>query len=164
MRPQGRLQLTIRSTEGALVAERRASNRVLRSGAKILAGLFTGTRVPAGGIDKVRFGFGNAPLQLEDTELRPRFVITDVPNLLPIVEHGPEASLAPGDFTIETGQDAVMVNISLSFTPPADVGDVSEAALFAGNDLYNHVLFEPVDMKSGQTITFFWEITFPFGN
>src|SRR5215203_2960695 len=105
MRPQGRLQLTIRSAEGALVAERRASNRVLRSGAKILAGLFTGKRVPAGGIDKVRFGFGTDPLPLDATELRPRFVIPDVPNLLPFVENGPETSLAADDFRIETGPD-----------------------------------------------------------
>ncbi len=57
-----------------------------------------------------------------------------------------------------------MVNIRLSFTPTTDVGAVSEAALFANQDLYNHVLFEPVDMKTGQTITFYWEIAFPFGN
>lgn len=164
MRPQGRLQLTIRSADGALVTERRTSNRVMRRGAEILAGLFTGKRVPAGGIDKVRFGFGTDPLPLDATELRTRFVVPDVPNLLPFVETGPETSLAPGDFTVETGPDAVLVNVSLSFTPPTDVNDVSEAALFAGNDLYNHVLFEPVDMKAGQTITFFWEIAFPFGN
>jgi hypothetical protein len=148
MKPQGRLQLTIHSTGGALLAERRASNRVLRRGAELIASLFTGART-TGGIDTARFGFGTTPLPLDAVKLS---------------KDGPVATLKPADFKVETGSDAVLVSVQLSFTPKADVKGVSEAALFAGPDPYNHVLFEPVDMKTGQVITFFWEITFPFGN
>jgi hypothetical protein len=162
MKSKGRLQLSIQASDGTLVAERRASNRVLRSGASIIAGLFTGARTVA--INKVGFGFGGEPLSLEATALSDRMIDSGVPGLLPAFEHGPEAFLAPTDFTVESGPDAVLVNVRLSFTPASDVNAVTEAALFAGQDLYNHVLFEPVDMKTGQTITFYWEIAFPFGN
>ena len=148
MKPKGRLTLTIFNAGGELVAERRTTNRVLQSGANVLATLFTGVR--KSGIDSVRFGFGTQPLELNAKE--------------PFFATGAEMALSAGNFTVETGPDAITVHVRVPFKPDANIAKVSEAGLFAGKDLYNHVLFEPVDMTAGQVITFFWEIEFPFGN
>jgi hypothetical protein len=148
MKPRGRLTLTIRNAGGELVAERRTTNRVLQSGAKVIAALFTGVR--KSGIDNVRFGFGIEPLALDAKG--------------PFFVNSPVMALAADNFTVESGPDVVTVHVRVPFKPEANIAKVSEAGLFAGDDLYNHVLFEPVDMTSGQAITFFWEIEFPFGN
>ena len=50
------------------------------------------------------------------------------------------------------------------FKPTVDLTDVSEAGLLAGDVLYNQVVFEPVTLRPGQNVTFFWEINFPFGH
>jgi len=162
MKPQGRLTLTIRDAEGSIVAERHAQNRVLRGGAQLIAGLFAG-KVTTGGINRVRFGFGTDPLPPDAIDVRPRFVIPEPP-LLPFMVLNPEMALTWNDhFTIDDGPESVIVHVRAPLTPADSVEKVSEAGLFAGNVLYNHVLFEPVDMTVGQTITFFWEIEFPFG-
>ena len=148
MKPRGRLTLTIHNAAGELVAERRTTNRVLESGAKVIASLFTGER--KSGIDKVRFGFGTEPLPLHAKK--------------PFFANGPEMVLGTGNFRVEPGPDVVTVHVRVPFKPQANIAKVSEAGLFAGDDLYNHVLFEPIDMTAGQEITFFWEIDFPFGN
>jgi hypothetical protein len=69
------------------------------------------------------------------------------------------------DFRLDaTRRDVVQVSVSTLFRPTVDLPEVSEAGLMAGNRLYNQVVFEPVTLRVGQDVTFFWEIDFPFGN
>lgn len=164
MHPEGRLLLTIHDADGTLVAERRTKNRVLQGGAKLIAELFSSKRKTS--IDKVRFGFGTDPLPPEGTELRKRFVDTGrfVGMFMDLSGPLPEQALAEEDFSEpEIGPNAVTVRIRVRFKPAGDIPDVSEAGLYAGEELYNHVLFEPIDMAAGQDVTFFWKIDFPYG-
>ena len=50
------------------------------------------------------------------------------------------------------------------FQPTVELTGVTEAGLLAGDKLYNQVVFEPVTLRPGQDVTFFWEIDFPFGH
>ena len=60
--------------------------------------------------------------------------------------------------------DVVQVVVSSVFHPTVVLQDVTEAGLMAGDRLYNQVVFEPVTLRPGQDVTFFWEIDFPFGH
>ena len=67
-------------------------------------------------------------------------------------------------FTISNEQlGMVSVAVSALFTPTLDLVDVTEAALAAKDRLYNQVVFEPLHLRVGQSVTFFWQIEFPFG-
>ncbi len=58
----------------------------------------------------------------------------------------------------------IKVIVNALFKPTVELKDVSEAGLLAGDVLYNQVVFEPVTLRPGQNVTFFWEINFPFGH
>jgi hypothetical protein len=151
--PQGRLTLTIRNRDGELVAERHARNLVVRSGADLIARLLSGdAKTP---IDSVRFGFGNHATP-EAT------VLTPPPDALPA--DALQAAITPDRFFIDAGTDGVVkVNVSVQFEPTHNVAGVTEAGLFAGDTLYNQVVFDPVTLTAGQVITFYWQIDFPYG-
>jgi hypothetical protein len=154
MKPQGRLLLTIRDERGEVVATRAAKNRVLRGGAEVIAGLFAGTRdVP---IDKVRLGFGQATIDPTSDKLTP-------PPTPDIPAAALEAPVAKEHFTVRPGDGQVTVDVAAPFTPSQNIDGVSEAGLVSGDVLYNQVIFEPVNLRTGQVVTFFWQIDFPFG-
>ena len=155
--PRGRMTLQIRSAEGAPVAERHASNIVLRRGAEIVANLFAGVG-EAGPIDRLQVGFGTEAADVGATALTPPEGEVDPDALDSLVE--------ADDVVIETDSSARLVRVSIAatFKPTIDLDDVSEAGLLAGQQLYNQVVFEPVDMRVGQDITLFWEVDFPFGH
>ncbi len=153
---RGRLELTVREARGPVVARRTAENMVVRNGAAVVARLFSGVAgaVP---VNQIRVGFAG---ESGTPELK---ALTAPDGAIPA---GALASpLTPANFHIDTGPvDSVQVSISAVFHPTVDLDHVTEAGLFAGDDLYNHVVFEPLSMKAGQDITFFWQINFPFGH
>lgn len=152
--PQGRLMLTIASDRGEVVAMREAKNIVLKSGAELIAGLFTGS--VATPVNKVRLGFGTEVVSTTATALTAPDPPIDAANL--------EMALEPAHFKVDAaGDELVTVRIAAPFAPAVDLADVTEAGLFAGDVLYNQVVFEPVDMSKGQVITLFWQVDFPFG-
>lgn len=151
--PQGRLLLTIRDERGELVASRAAKNRVLRGGAELIASLFAGARNTP--IDRVRLGFGEASADPTATALTPPAEAIPPERL--------EAPLKPEHFTVRPGDDKVTVDVAAPFEPQQDIAGVSEAGLVSGDVLYNQVIFEPVTLRQGQVVTFFWQIDFPFG-
>jgi hypothetical protein len=156
-RPRGRLRLTVRSRQGDVVAERRACNLVLRQGAAVIAGLFAGTAgaVP---IDRIKVGFATETATAELTALTPPAGGT-------IAAEALVSPIAAADFKVVTdGPAAVQVLVSSVFRPSVELKDVTEAGLLAGDRLYNQVVFEPVTLRPGQDVTFFWEIDFPFGH
>jgi hypothetical protein len=151
--PQGRLLLTIRDERGEVVATRAAKNRVLRGGANVIANLFSGARTTP--IDRVRLGFGQASIEpTADALTRPA---EDIP------QERLEAPLKTEHFTVRLADDRVTVDVAAPFEPQQDIAGVSEAGLVSGDVLYNQVVFEPVTLRQGQVVTFFWQIDFPFG-
>ena len=152
--PQGSLTLTIRSQGGDVVARREARNLVVRDGAALIAGLFSGKAKTS--IDRIRIGFGDHATPESKALTAPTPAIADASAL--------EAPVKPEHFQVDpAGAGAVKVSISVPFEPKQDFANVSEAGLFAGTTLYNQVVFEPIAMVKGQAITFFWQIDFPFG-
>jgi hypothetical protein len=154
--PRGRLRLTVREPDGALAAERQVRNIVLRRGAEIIAGLFSGA-AGSGPIDRVQVGFAD------------QGATPDLTALTPPEEAVPAAALrsaiGPESFKITAGRPgSVQVSIEATFHPTVDLKGVTEAGLLAGDRLYNQVVFEPVDLRVGQDVTFFWEVDFPFGH
>lgn len=155
-RIHGRLRLQVRSAEGGLEAERHAANTVLRQGAEIVARRFAGA-ADSPPINRVQVGFGRETMDVESTGLTgppsgvdPQALITE---------------LTPDQFQIATDEVGfVRVSVAAEFQPTVELEGVSEAGLLAGDRLYNQVVFEPVTLRPGQNVTFFWEIDFPFGS
>jgi hypothetical protein len=152
----GRMQLTVRSADGQLVAERRAENMVLRRGATLIASLFSGA-AGASPINQIQVGFATDSGTAELTSLTP----ADPPIPLAALR----SSLKPEDFQIITDRpNEIQVSISSVFHPTLDLTDVTEAGLLADEELYNQVVFEPLNLHTNQDITFFWQVNFPFGH
>jgi len=148
--------LQVRDAAGAVVQERRARNIVLRQGAAVVANLFA-AQAGAVGIDTIRVGFGREAATAESTALQP-------PDDATIPAAALASAIVPTDFRIVTDRpDAVQVIVTSVFRPTIELTDVTEAGLLAGDRLYNQVVFEPVTLRPGQDVTFFWEIDFPFG-
>jgi hypothetical protein len=156
-RPRGWLRLEVRGAAGAIVAERRARNIVLTAGANAVAQLFAG-RPEAAPVNRLRVGFGREAAPVDATSLTP-------PDDPEIEAAALEAPVAAEQFTLETDASARVVRVSVAapFTPTVDLVGVSEAGLLAGEALYNQVVFDPVDLRVGQAVTFFWDVDFPFG-
>jgi hypothetical protein len=153
MRPRGRMRLEVRGPGGRVVAERRATNIVLRGGAELIAKLVTGTASKP--INQVGVGFATEVADAGATAL------TGKDGVAP-----PPPTAIPADsFTIDaTRPRAVAISVASVYHPQSELTDVSEAGLLADDDLYNQVVFEPVTLRVGQDVTIFWEIEFPFGH
>jgi len=161
---RGRVRIEVRRSDGTLAAAREASNVVLHAGAEIVAGLFA--RAPgATGIDLVRVGFGVDPVDVDATGLTPPST-AGVPPEEQIPPEALENAVEAGDFAVETDADARLVRVAIAtaFSPTRELQDVTEAGLLAGGRLYNQVVFEPVTLRPGQDVTFFWEVDFPYGH
>jgi hypothetical protein len=154
-RIQGRMRLEVRDGD-ALVASRTANNAVLRGGAELVARRLGG--LDSSPISAVVVGFGTEAADLGATALTPP---TD-PN---IPAEALSSPVKPEDVTVLTDRpDAVVVNLATLFHPTVALDGVTEAGLLGGDRLYNQVVFEPVSLRVGQDVTFFWEIDFPFGH
>ena len=156
-RPRGRLHIFVRDSEGVLLAERRTRNIVLRQGAAIIANLFAG-QATAVAINSIQVGFGQDGATAETTTLV-------APDDATIPAAALLSAITPADFSVVTDKPSgVQVLVSSVFKPTVVLTDVTEAGLLAGDKLYNQVVFEPVTLRPGQDVTFFWEIDFPFGH
>jgi len=162
MRITGRMKMTVRDADGALLAQRRVDNQVLRGGALLVAQLFAGA-ADVGPIDAVQVGWNREPADAETTTLGAP--PPPPPPAEPIAASALRSPVRAENFSLDTSRrDAVQVSVSTVFRPTVDLAEVSEAGLMAGDRLYNQVVFEPVTLRVGQDVTFFWEIDFPFGN
>jgi hypothetical protein len=147
------MRLQVRGPDGAVVAERRAANIVLRGGAELIANHVAGKATQP--INRVGVGFATEVADATAVALTGRDGGAPPP-ATPI----PETS-----FTIDaTRPGVVAVSVASAYHPATELTDVSEAGLLADDALYNQVVFEPVTLRVGQDVTFFWEIEFPFGH
>ena len=155
-RPLGRLEMMVRDGSGVIVARRVASNMVVRDGAAVVARLFSGVN-GALPVNQIQVGFAT---EAGTPELK---TLTAPPGDIPA--SALKSALKPENFQIDTSQsDVVTVSINAVFHPTVDLDNVSEVGLLAGDSLYNQIVFEPLPLKTGQDITFFWQINFPFGH
>lgn len=155
-RPRGRLTLTVRSPDGSVVTNREARNIVLRGGAELIARRFAGVE-GTGPVDRVRIGFGREAATADTAALT-------APADTAVPASALETALPASAFTIASDRPGIVsVSVSAVFTPSVDLVDVTEAALASADRLYNQVVFEPVQLRTGQNVTFFWQIEFPFG-
>ena len=156
-RSRGRLHLVVRSRHGGVVAERRAGNIVLRQGAALIAALFAGV-AGATAINRIQVGFATEAATAELTALTP-------PGNAAIPASALVSPIVGTDFSVVTDRPgAVQVLVNSVFRPSVELPDVTEAGLLAGDNVYNQVVFDPVTLRPGQDVTFFWEIDFPFGH
>jgi len=153
---RGRLTLTVRN--GAETEVRRARNLVLQAGAELVAGLFAGAE-GAKSIDTIAVGFGRDGADVGATGLTP----PADPSI-----HASElrSPVQKDDLGVEIDRNdrTVRVTVATIFRTTVELAGVTEAGLLAGERLYNQVVFEPVTLRPGQDVTFFWEIDFPFGH
>jgi hypothetical protein len=152
---KNRLSLQVR-VDGRLLACRQAPNMVLQSGADLIAKLFAGAPNTQP-INTVQVGFAREAGAADLTALTP-------PDP-PVAKEALQSPVAAANFTITADQPGMIkVIVNALFKPTVELKDVSDAGLLAGDVLYNQVVFEPVTLRPGQNVTFFWEINFPFGH
>lgn len=148
------LRLELISPSGRTIAVREADNAVLRSGADLIARLFSrqGT-----GITHMAVGTSDAP----EGEA---FGTTSL-------EGAVEVPIPPDAFQIDPPDPVKrVVRVRVRATVPATdaVGTLREAALASRDGdtitLYNRVTFAPLEKTNDHELTLFWEVGFPFGD
>jgi hypothetical protein len=152
---RAQLRIELRRTDGELVAIRQAGNSVLRSGADLLAQLFSGRG--GQGITHMAVGASDAP----ETEAFSTEALED----------GTEVPISAGDFQVDPPDPVkrvVRVRVRGTVPAAAAVGTIREAALVARSDdgatLYNRVVFAPMEKAADHELTLFWEVGFPYGD
>lgn len=151
---RARLRIELRDASGGLVAEREEYNSVLRSGADLLARLFSGQ---GAGITHVAVGTSGAP----ETDDFSTGTLADAT----------EVELAAEAFQIDPPDPVkrvVRVRVRTTVPAAAAVGTLREAALLAREgdsvSLYNRVIFAPIEKAADHELTLFWEVGFPYGD
>jgi hypothetical protein len=168
------VRLELRNDAGDIVDVRRAKNSVMKSGAELLANLFTGK----GSKGITHMGVGSSGEAEEGTFVRDALTAGDGPDAL---AGGSETAIAPEDFVVKADADRRVIIVQVHATLPksAAVGTLREAALLSQeteplpNDLngfllvtklYNRVTFAPIKKQDDHELTMFWEVTFPYGD
>jgi hypothetical protein len=151
---RAQLRIELRGSKGELLGVRQAKNSVLQSGAGLLAHLFARQ---GAGITHMAVGTSDAP----ETEA---FSTTALAGAT-------EVAIAPDAFQIDppdTVKRVVRVRVRGTVPAAAAVGTLREAALLARDgdnvQLYNRVIFAPIDKAGDHELTLFWEVGFPYGD
>jgi len=172
---KGRLELTLKpgagdgrggadATAGATTVERRAGNAVMRGGGELVARLFAGR---GSAITHMAVGTSDSP---ESEVFTTAALANGGADGEEALTGGTEVAVPPDAFVIDTDPARRMVLVRLRVTVPGTVavGTIREAGLVsrAGDSavLYNRVIFAPVVKKSGDEMTLFWEVGFPYGD
>jgi hypothetical protein len=154
------VRLELRDEAGEVIGVRRAKNSVMKSGAELLANLFTGKTAAA----ITHMGVGISGEAEEGTFVRDALTTAgDAPDAL---AGATETTIAPGDFTIKADPErrAIVVQCHATLPKSAAVGTLREAALLSDSKLYNRVTFAPIRKQDDHELTMFWEVTFPYGD
>lgn len=160
MRALIHLQLT--DAEGRVIAERRAHNTVLVSGAQLVASLFSGTGGPI-----THMAVGTSDAGADDVTVS---TLTNDDAFGAPLTGETAAALPAAAFTTTTVPERRVVRVRVRGTLPAAaaVGTIREAGLVSVGDaatvLYNRVVFAPIDKGDDHELTLFWDVDFPFGD
>jgi hypothetical protein len=156
---RGRLHLELRGPDGRLSAERRARNAVMRGGGELVARLFAGAGSP---ITHMGVGTSDAP----ESDTFATLALANADGLT----GGTDVAIPADAFVIDTdpSRRVVLVKLRATLPPTVGVGTIREAGLLAkvGPDttLYNRVTFAPVNKRSEDELSLFWEVSFPYGD
>lgn len=165
---RGRLRAELRRSDGAVIEVRRATNTVMREGARIVAELFTGQGGPVS-----HMGVGTSDASPEDVTVEA--LRNDAVGESPPLAGATTAPVAAGSVRFDVDETRRLVTVRLRATLPAEaaVGRIREAGLLQRTTpeegdpvdrLYNRVIFAPIDKGDDHELTLFWEIEFPFGD
>ena len=162
---RGRVHLQLRAPDGEVVAERRATNSVMRGGAELVAQLFKGEGVPIN-----RMGVGTSDTPESDAFATPQLTNPPEPDAARL-EGATEVTLEPDEFAVSVDETHRLVKVRVHATLPesAAVGTLREAGLLARPEqgaaiLYNRVTFAPIAKTDDHELTMFWEVSFPYGD
>lgn len=171
---EGRLALIVREPGGPPLHERRISNIVLRSGAELVAALFSGKAITP--INGMSVGIGTTPPA-------PPYELSALTTTAPdgtVVLQQATCPVDPAQIETNVLTDQLKVRVSIrsvmaagrAVSPDQNLKavQIGEAALGVlagdGNSLariYNRVVFEPVPKTRAQELALYWEIDFPYG-
>jgi hypothetical protein len=162
---RGRIHLQLRDRDGSVVAERHATNSVMRAGAELVANLFKGEGVP---INRMGVGASDTP----ETDTFATTTLTNPPEPDASRLGGTtEVTLSPDEFSVSVDETHRLVKVRCHATLPesAAVGTLREAGLLARPEegdpvLYNRVTFAPITKNDDHELTMFWEVSFPYGD
>ena len=151
--------------DGTLLEVRQAHNAVMRSGAQLIANLFSGK---GKGITHMGVGTSDAiESEAYDTVKLSNLAVGDLAPLAGDIE----APIPPDSFSapvIDDTKRVVRVKLRGTLPAPAAVGTIREAGLIskddAGEVLYNRVTFAPITKGNDHELTMFWEVSFPYGD
>jgi hypothetical protein len=169
------VRLELRNEAGEIIDVRRAKNSVMKSGAELLAGLFTGTA--SKGITHMGVGISGEP----ENDAFTREALTTAGDAPDALVGGSETPITPADFTVKADAERRVIVVQVHATLPksAAVGTLREAALISQETgplpggfngilfvtkLYNRVTFAPIKKQDDHELTMFWEVTFPYGD
>lgn len=161
---RARLNIHLIDRAGATVAQRNASNSVMRAGADLIARLFAGSGTP---ITHMGVGISDAPET--DTFATAALTNTPVGGAEPL-QGEVEAAIPAEAFSVALDEVRRVVRVRVRGTLPAAaaVGVVREAGLISRSGenavLYNRVIFAPIIKGDDHELTLFWEIDFPYGD
>jgi hypothetical protein len=151
---RAQLRIELRGAKGELIDVRQARNSVLQSGAGLLAALFASQ---SAGITHMAVGTSDAP----ESEA---FSTAALAGAI-------EVAIPPDAFQIDPPdvvKRVVRVRVRATIPAASAVGTIREAALLARNgatvQLYNRVIFAPIDKGDDHELTLFWEVGFPYGD
>ena len=169
---QGFLHIDMRDRDGRSVLTRRARNTVVRSGAEIVAGLFSGqASTPVNGM-------------AVGTNAEPISAPYELGALNGLDEAGAAlvgalaVAISPENVKVETLASDQRVRVAIRGVLPAGAARaadgqtvmIGEAALGVLNadasglaSIYNRVVFEPIPKGKDHELVFYWEIIFPYG-
>ncbi len=168
------LRVELREVGGPPLLTRAAHNMVARSGAELLAGLFTGGQAKS--IDAVALGIGEEP---NGPPYELKGLTLARPGGDPLITKAVVA-IDPASFEVETLEQELRVRVSLRTLIPADMAvnpddaiegvDIAEAALGVASEdgeslarIYNRVVFEPFRKARKHEVSLYWAISFPYG-
>ena len=160
---KARLHLCLRKIDGSIVAERRAHNTVMITGAELIANLFAGAGNPI-----THMGVGTSDADPDDVSITAlsNAAVGDDEALT-----GETAGAIAADAfatTLIEERRVVQVRVRGTLSDTAAIGRIREAGLVSQSDgntvLYNRVVFAPVDKRDDHELTLFWEVEFPYGD
>lgn len=172
---EGRLTLQQRDpATGIVLAERRAKNTVLRSGAELVAALFEGSITTP--VNAMAVGLDPTPSEPPYETSGLTVTATDGT----VVLERAAAALAADAVTTSTDIENFRIRLTVhgvipadrAVSPDADIEsvEIGEAALGVlapdGESLaqiYNRVVFEPLPKRRSHELAFYWEVDFPYG-
>jgi hypothetical protein len=161
---RGELRIELRTRAGEVLEAREVLNSVLRSGAELVAKLFSGT---GSAITHMAVGTSDAS---EGDAFLTASLMNPAEGSSERLTGGTEAAIPAEAFSIEIDETkrVARVRVRATLPPSAAIGTVREAGLLSREGdaavLYNRVTFASITKGNDHELTMFWVVSFPYGD